>query len=63
MRETVFSHKTGPIGVTVSVGVGFSAGAGPVTPEQLFSAADTSLYAAKDAGRDRAGAPVVASRD
>src|SRR4051812_20074309 len=48
------------IPMSASVGVGVSWGP-DTTPASLLDAADTSLYAAKDAGRGRCGAPVAAA--
>ncbi|NTW28301.1 MAG: diguanylate cyclase [Coriobacteriia bacterium] len=44
--------------VTVSVGGAYTSGGLAVTPEQLLSAADRSLYEAKAAGKDCAGTPI-----
>jgi two-component system cell cycle response regulator len=55
VRSTDWSGLTGTLPVTVSIGVA-SHTDGPVTPDLLLSRADTSLYAAKHAGRDRVSA-------
>ncbi|WP_433788946.1 diguanylate cyclase [Actinoplanes sp. CA-252034] len=52
VRTTDWSPLTGELPVTVSIGVATHTD-GPVTPDLLLGRADTSLYAAKHAGRDR----------
>lgn len=44
----------GAITITVSVGCASTSGLGPLTPSELYAAADGALYEAKRAGRDRA---------
>lgn len=49
-----------PLRVTVGGAVALDpAGSAPRTVDEMIAAADVSLYAAKQAGRDRAGAPVT----
>ena len=45
--------KDGTLSVTVSAGVACAAGGAVITPDMLYHRADTALYAAKDAGRNR----------
>ncbi|MEU4623630.1 GGDEF domain-containing protein [Actinoplanes sp. NPDC023801] len=55
VRTTNWSPLTGALPVTVSIGVATWT-VGPVSAESLLGQADTSLYAAKHAGRDRVAA-------
>jgi two-component system, cell cycle response regulator len=41
------------IPVTISIGISHTSGEQPMTPEELFAAADSKLYQAKAAGRNR----------
>jgi len=41
------------VGTTISVGVALAHGMDPVGPEMLLTDADTALYRAKTAGRNR----------
>ncbi|MGW0324727.1 diguanylate cyclase domain-containing protein [Nocardia sp. NPDC003183] len=52
VSDTGFAVQDGPIGFSFSIGAVSVAGAG-VTPEQLLTAADQQLYAAKAMGRNR----------
>ncbi len=45
--------ETVAIPVTISIGVGFTDGEKPVSPELLVAQADAKLYEAKKAGRNR----------
>ena len=56
VRETSFEVGGVHVPLTVSVGGALMYGGAPVTPERLLAGADHSLYEAKAAGRDRAGA-------
>lgn len=47
-----------PLALAVSVGGSFTEGGIPSTPEAIIAAADRSLYAAKEAGRNRIGEPL-----
>jgi diguanylate cyclase (GGDEF)-like protein len=57
IRETQLDLGEEEAQLTVSIGGAYVTDGIPVTPEQLLAAADQGLYAAKDAGRDRAAAP------
>lgn len=51
---TIDDMKNGNVSITVSAGVACAAGGGPLTtPDLLYHRADTALYAAKSAGRNR----------
>ncbi len=63
VRETPFPTGESDVRLSVSVGGSLAEGAVPVTPEQLLAAADHSLYEAKAAGRDRAGAVIVVEHE
>ncbi|GIE29459.1 hypothetical protein Ait01nite_025040 [Actinoplanes italicus] len=58
VRTTDWSPLTGTLPVTVSVGVATWT-AGPISAESLIGRADTSLYEAKRAGRDRVAATLL----
>jgi two-component system cell cycle response regulator len=45
--------ESGPISLTVSIGIAYSENGEGITAQQLFEAADRALYASKDAGRNR----------
>jgi len=59
VNSTGFAFGDSDVRLSVSVGGSLARGALPITPEQLLAAADHSLYEAKAAGRDRAGAVIV----
>jgi diguanylate cyclase (GGDEF)-like protein len=48
-----FGAASGPMGLTISVGVSLARGTDPISPEMLLQEADRSLYKAKSAGRNR----------
>ena len=48
-----FGAATGPMGITISVGVALARGTDPISPEMLLQEADRSLYKAKTGGRNR----------
>jgi len=52
LRAAVAEHRTGEIAVTMSLGAAAARGSA-VHFDELYSAADAALYAAKRAGRDR----------
>lgn len=54
LREAVERTPAGGLDVTMSFGVA-SSGGGPFDYERTFAAADTALYGAKQAGRNRVG--------
>ncbi|MCA9773853.1 MAG: GGDEF domain-containing protein, partial [Myxococcales bacterium] len=54
VRAHPFEHRGKPIRVTLSIGVAERDHATIETPEDWIAAADQALYAAKEAGRDRA---------
>lgn len=58
VRSAAFGIADRPMKLTVSVGAASASGAATVSTERLLSAADRSLYQAKNAGRDQAG-PVI----
>lgn len=60
VKGTPLSVDTELVTLTVSAGGAWIRGGGPISPEEAVAAADRSLYAAKEAGRDRAGRPHVA---
>jgi two-component system cell cycle response regulator len=55
VRELRFHHPSGPVGVTVSLGIACTDGfeSADLTPGALITAADEALYAAKRNGRDQ----------
>jgi two-component system cell cycle response regulator len=58
VRTSDWSALTGSLPVTVSIGVATWT-AGPISAESLLGRADTSLYEAKHAGRDRVAAALL----
>ena len=48
-----FGAASGPVGLTISVGVALARGTDPISPEMLLQEADRSLYKAKSGGRNR----------
>lgn len=52
VAEAPFPTTKGPIGMTISVGVGFSNGQGPLSTRELIEMADENLYRAKRDGRN-----------
>ena len=50
---TISDLKGGKVFVTLSAGVACASGSGVISPDQLYHHADTALYAAKAAGRNR----------
>ena len=60
VRQTPLVAGGEPVLLSVSVGGAFVPGGVDVGAEALIAAADRSLYAAKAAGRDRAGVPAQA---
>jgi diguanylate cyclase (GGDEF)-like protein len=61
VRETDLAGEANGPRLTVSVGSAYVQGGCAASPEELLSAADRSLYQAKEAGRDQAGRAVNAS--
>ena len=57
MRGTQYDLPDARSHLTVSIGGAYANAGVAATPEQLLAAADQSLYEAKAAGRNRAGAP------
>lgn len=57
VRDAELRADDSVVRLTASAGGAWTSGAVPITPEQLLASADRSLYAAKLAGRDRAGEP------
>jgi diguanylate cyclase (GGDEF)-like protein len=55
VRETAVLSGESHVALTVSAGGAFTLGGAETSMESLIASADCSLYAAKDAGRDRAG--------
>jgi diguanylate cyclase (GGDEF)-like protein len=53
VRGRPFDWEGGSVPVTVSLGVGTTAGGEPLTPDELIRRADERLFAAKRDGRDR----------
>jgi diguanylate cyclase (GGDEF)-like protein len=53
VNEAVLQTDAGPLGVTVSIGVSCNQDAAARTPDDLIRIADSKLYAAKQAGRNR----------
>ncbi len=51
--ESSFGAGSGPVGMTISVGVALARGTDPISPEMLLQEADRSLYKAKTGGRNR----------
>ncbi|PKQ14944.1 MAG: hypothetical protein CVT67_11785 [Actinobacteria bacterium HGW-Actinobacteria-7] len=58
VRQTPVTAKGESLTTSVSVGGSWAPGGTEVSAEALIAAADRSLYAAKNAGRDRASAPL-----
>ncbi len=58
VRSTPLEAQGSSRSVSVSVGGSWAPGGAKVHAETLIAAADRSLYAAKGAGRDRAGSPL-----
>ena len=58
VRDAQFAVEGETVSLSVSVGGALMRGGYPVSPEDLFAAADHALYVAKDSGRDRATAVV-----
>jgi diguanylate cyclase (GGDEF)-like protein len=64
MRTTIEAQRLpfdgGEITFTVSIGIAHCEPGSDMEPQQLFEAADRSLYAAKDGGRNQVSiAPLV----
>jgi diguanylate cyclase (GGDEF)-like protein len=53
VSECTFGSMDVAVGTTVSIGVALAHGMDPVGPETLLTDADTALYRAKTAGRNR----------
>jgi diguanylate cyclase (GGDEF)-like protein len=53
IEEQQLQTPSGPVALTVSIGIAHSAAGEQHTAQQLFEAADRALYASKDAGRNR----------
>lgn len=60
VRDAVLITSEGTLKLSVSVGGAIADGIAHATPEAVLATADRSLYAAKEAGRDRAGEPLPA---
>lgn len=60
VRATPLNAGGEPVLMSVSVGGSWVPGGVAILPEALVAAADRSLYEAKEAGRDRASAPLAA---
>jgi diguanylate cyclase (GGDEF)-like protein len=61
VRSIDLSARLGDRGVTASVGCTYVSAGGRATAEIMLACADRSLYTAKAAGRDQAGAAIEAS--
>jgi eukaryotic-like serine/threonine-protein kinase len=51
VAETAIETKSGPVSITVSIGV--ARGTGRTTADSLLAASDEALYQAKTGGRNR----------
>lgn len=60
VETTIIDANGEPLHLSVSLGGSYSPGGVSVSPEAIIAAADRSLYAAKAAGRNRAGDPIAA---
>ena len=60
VRSIEFRHGDDRVHLSVSVGGSWTEGGGDTPIEAIIAAADRSLYAAKESGRDRAGEPLCA---
>jgi diguanylate cyclase (GGDEF)-like protein len=63
VRSSTLDASGKSMKLSVSIGIASADGSAAVTAEQLFSAADRSLYQAKNAGRDQAGPAIDATEE
>ena len=52
VEEEPFPTTKGPVSMTISIGVGFANGQGPMTAQEVIEMADDNLYRAKREGRN-----------